>query len=261
MRPGVVPPQCAGSQYAPYIIIYGSWSACSPLAAQLSGIVVPFPGLVAGCASNPLLQQLVTSRLPYPRRPTAVLPPTSPVIGLTPHVYRSLLAGPLQPPAACVDAASLTPYAHTPVAARTPVQPSAKGTEVLDLSAKRRATSKRAKLCAAESLAKRVRREVALSRELLHGQTTLAAAEVVTVAHARCDAAPSGGGGGGGGVVGEVESSTDSDIRTWDVNHVVRFVASVPGCQDYAEVRWPLSPPACALRRRLRRIYTLTSQG
>lgn len=34
-----------------------------------------------------------------------------------------------------------------------------------------------------------------------------------------------------------VSGAIDSDIRSWDVEHVVRFVTSVPGCQDYAEVR------------------------
>ena len=34
----------------------------------------------------------------------------------------------------------------------------------------------------------------------------------------------------------EVESSSDTDVASWDVDHVTKFVSSVPGCQEYAEV-------------------------
>ena len=34
-----------------------------------------------------------------------------------------------------------------------------------------------------------------------------------------------------------VESSTEPDISSWDVENVVRFINSVPGCQEYSEVR------------------------
>ena len=33
-----------------------------------------------------------------------------------------------------------------------------------------------------------------------------------------------------------VESSTESDISSWDVENVVRFINSIPGCQEYSEV-------------------------
>ena len=33
-----------------------------------------------------------------------------------------------------------------------------------------------------------------------------------------------------------VESSTEPDISSWDVENVVRFINSVPGCQEYSEV-------------------------
>ena len=34
-----------------------------------------------------------------------------------------------------------------------------------------------------------------------------------------------------------VESSTGPDISAWDVDSVVRFISTIPGCQEYAEVR------------------------
>ena len=34
--------------------------------------------------------------------------------------------------------------------------------------------------------------------------------------------------------------TTTADMTTWDVDHVVRFVVSVPGCHEYAEVNTEL---------------------
>ena len=33
-----------------------------------------------------------------------------------------------------------------------------------------------------------------------------------------------------------VASSTEADLRSWDVEQVVQFVTSIPGCGEYAEV-------------------------
>ncbi len=101
----------------------------------------------------------------------------------------------------------------------------------LDLSSKKRKSDSSEDEAIFEH--RKLIREEALSPPVLRSPTSSESEPVIIprpVPHSNCQPAGSPDSGL------EVESSTDLDIISWDVDHVFKFVCSVPGCQEYAEV-------------------------
>ena len=163
-----------------------------------------------GCPSPCSPPQFVT-RMPYPPQSPVLISPPSPANGFLPPVYPTYYNGGQLSPPSLVNLVASTGQAATNsrCTLHIPNQTTFSG-DALDLSAKTRIDNEE---CETEESHKRMR----LMTTCPYTDGTMD----IQIMPAEYD---------------KVESSTDSDIRSWDVDHVVKFVLSVPGCEDYAEV-------------------------
>ena len=163
-----------------------------------------------GCPSPCSPPQFVT-RMPYPPQSPVLISPPSPANGFLPPVYPTYYNGGQLSPPSLVNLVASTGQAATNsrCTLHIPNQTTFSG-DALDLSAKTRIDNGE---CETEESHKRMR----LMTTCPYTDGTMD----IQIMPAEYD---------------KVESSTDSDIRSWDVDHVVKFVLSVPGCEDYAEV-------------------------
>ena len=175
--------------------------------------------MYGGCP-RPCTPPHAVARMPYPQHSPDPMSPPSPAVGFLPHVYSPFYgSGQVSPPSLVkMVPGSGQSLPNTPGALPSPNQPACNGEasfDALDLSAKKR-------ICVAEC---ETETEDAHKRMRL---TTTDPSEMVDMSLQRMPTEYDK-------LNGYVDS--EEDIRSWDVDHVIKFVSSVPGCQDYAEVR------------------------